>query len=295
MDKKYYQDEELEEFEELEDFNEFESLEEEFEENQDGEAEWEEEEASDASAPKHRRGLKIIAGILMILAVMTVVGIFGFRLEEVRVIGNKNYTDDEIKTLIGFPEDAPNTLLCYFKYIRYKVADTPFIEEIHVKMESRNMICIEVGETEIYGCLRSGKTYYYFDNRGVIQESLPERQDTVPLIAGIDVGDMEIGQEISIENQTIYKGIIELCGLLLEYDVAAEEIDIDENGHFTVYIDNALRVGFGIPVLLEEKAAEMANILPERRNMEETEQIRGILHLENYDSTKNSIIFTKEN
>ena len=99
-------------------------------------------------------------------------------------------------------------------------------------------------------------------------------------------------KEVLVEN---YKGIIELCGLLLEYDVAAEEIDIDENGHFTVYIDNALRVGFGIPVLLEEKAAEVANILPELRNMEETEQIRGILHLENYDSTKNSIIFTKEN
>ena len=29
--------------------------------------------------------------------------------------------------------------------------------------------------------------------------------------------------------------------------------------------------------------------------MKKTEDIRGILHLENYDSTKNSIVFTKEN
>ena len=56
-----------------------------------------------------------------------------------------------------------------------------------------------------------------------------------------------------------------------------------------------IRVGFGTPVLLEEKAVEMANILPELQSMVETEQIKGILHLENYDSTKNSIVFTKEN
>ena len=211
------------------------------------------------------------------------------------MIGNKNYTDDEIKTLIGFPEDAPNTLLCYLKYFRYRVEDTPFIEDIQVKMENRNMICIEVGETEILGCLKSGKTYFYFDDRGVIQESLSERRDRVPLIVGAEVGDMEIGQAISMEDQTICKGIIELCGLLLEHEITAQEIDIDENGAFTVYINDALRVGFGAPVLLEEKVAEMANILPELRNMEESEQIHGILHLENYDSTKNSIIFTKEN
>lgn len=291
MDKNYYQDEEFEEFE---GFEEFEDLEQEFEEDENGEADWEEE-GDRAAVPKRHRGLKIIAGILVVLAVATGAVVYGFRLEEVQVIGNKNYTDDEIKTLIGFPENAPNTLLCYLKYFRYRVEDTPFIEDIQVKMENRNMICIEVGETEILGCLKSGKTYFYFDDRGVIQESLSERRDTVPLIVGAEVGDMEIGQVISMEDQTIYKGIIELCGLLLEHEIAAQEIDIDENGTFTVYINDALRVGFGAPVLLEEKAAEMANILPELRNMEESEQIRGILHLENYDSTKNSIIFTKEN
>ena len=81
----------------------------------------------------------------------------------------------------------------------------------------------------------------------------------------------------------------------MDHDIAPEEIEIGEDGYFTVYINEAIRVGFGAPVLLEGKAAELANILPELLNMQETDQIRGILHLENYDSTKNSIIFTKEN
>lgn len=143
------------------------------------------------------------------------------------------------------------------------------------------------------GCLKEGKTYFYFDDNGVVQEALSERRDTVPLITGAEAGDLEIGQNISIENRTVYKGIIELCQLLVDHDIAPEEIEIGEDGYFTVYINEAIRVGFGAPVLLEGKAAELANILPELLNMQETDQIRGILHLENYDSTKNSIIFYK--
>lgn len=291
MDKNYYQDEELEEFEEFEDF---EDLEQELENDEDGEAVWDKE-RDRRTIPKRHRGLKIIAGIFIILAVAVGVVIYGFRLEEVRVIGNKNYTADEIKTRIGFPEDAPNTLICYLKYFRYKVEDIPFLEDVQVKIENRNMICIEVGETDILGCLKEGKNYFYFDDNGVVQEVLSERRDTVPLITGAEAGDLEIGQNISIENRTVYKGVIELCQLLVDHDIAPEEIEIGEDGYFTVYINEAIRIGFGAPVLLEGKATELANILPELLNMQETDQIRGILHLENYDSTKNSIIFTKEN
>ena len=275
MDKNYYQDEELEEFEEFED------LEQELENDEDGEAVWDKE-RDRRTIPKRHRGLKIIAGIFIILAVAVGVVIYGFRLEEVR-------------TRIGFPEDAPNTLICYLKYSRYKVEDIPFLEDVQVKIENRNMICIEVGETDILGCLKEGKNYFYFDDNGVVQEVLSERRDTVPLITGAEVGDLEIGQTISIENRTVCKGVIELCQLLVDHDIAPEEIEIEEDGYFTVYINEAIRIGFGAPVLLEGKVAELANILPELLNMQETDQIRGILHLENYDSTKNSIIFTKEN
>ena len=157
------------------------------------------------------------------------------------------------------------------------------------------MICIEVFETNIIGCLRQGRSYCYFDDNGIIQEILSDPKDTVAVIEGISLENMEIEQKISIENETTYKGIIELCQLLIDHNIKAQKIEINKNGKFTVYINDNIRVGFGTPVLLEEKAVEMANILPELQSMVETEQIKGILHLENYDSTKNSIVFTKEN
>lgn len=280
MDKNYYQDEEFEDFEENE--------EEYFSDDILGNQLTDEEE-------KTSSGLKWITIAFVILAIVVGTISYGFQMDEVRVVGNKNYTSDEIKELIGFPEDGSNTLLCYLRYFRYKVKDIPFLEEIKVKMEGRNVLCIEVNETHILACLKDGKKYYYFDDDGIVQEVLTERRDTLPVIEGIEAEVLELGEPVSMDNRTVYKGIMELSQLLLDYGVKVQKIEVDSEETFTVVVNDKIRVGFGAPVLLEEKAMEMANILPELAKMQETEEIRGILHLENYDSTKNSIVFTKEN
>lgn len=289
MSKDYYQDEEFDSFDD------FEVMEQElYEEDESWENDIEEETGSRKLRRGHR-GLKIFAGILVVVTLTLAGIIYGFRLEEVRVIGNKNYTAEEIKSLMGFPEDAPNTVFTYLRFFRYKVKDVPFINDINVKIENRNMICIEVSEKDILGCFKKGKTYFYFDDSGIIQESLSSKREKVPVIRGAKTSDLEIGMEISVEDQNVLKGIMELSRLLLDYEITAQEIEIDESGYFTVHINDNIRAAMGSPVLLEEKTSELANILPELQQMEESEQISGILHLENYDSTKNSIIFTKEN
>ena len=278
MDKNYYQDEE------------FQDLEEElyYEDDMFNDEEVYQEEKTSSS-------LKILTVIIVVLTIVIGVISYGFRLEEVRVRGNKNYTSDEIKTLIGFPEDGANTLLCYLRYLPYKVKEIPFLESIKVRMESSNTLCIEVDEIHILACIKDGKKYYYFDEEGIVQEVLKERRDTLPVIEGVDAEVLEEGEAVSVSNRTIFKGMMELSQLLLDYDIKAQKIEVDKEGSFTVYINDAIRVGFGAPVYLEEKALEMANILPELEKMRKTEDIRGILHLENYDSTKKSVVFTKEN
>ena len=104
MSKDYYQDEEFDSFDD------FEVMEQELYEEDES---WEndiEEEAGSRKLRRGHRGLKIFAGILVVVTLTLAGIIYGFRLEEVRVIGNKNYTAEEIKSLMGFPEDAPNTV-----------------------------------------------------------------------------------------------------------------------------------------------------------------------------------------
>lgn len=285
MDKKYVADDEFEHLE-FDEFNEF---------DDDDYDEAVSEEVMDGNEKKASSNLKKAAVIVVILTALFVVLNYGFRLDEVRVLGNKYYTSDEIKNLISFPEDASNTLLCYFKYFRYKVDDIPFLERVSVKLENRNSLCIEVEETYILGCFKEGKKYYYFDKEGIVREVLSEHEEKAPIVEGLDTEVLELGESISVENRSLYEATLMLCELLLDNQIEAQKIEISEEGHFTVYVNDAIRIGLGAPIQFEEKISEAANILPELEKMQETEKIQGILHMENYDSTKNSIIFTKEN
>ena len=220
---------------------------------------------------------------------------YGFKTEEVVVRGNKNYTSEEIKEILEFPENGGNTLLSCLRYRFFSTKDIPFIEDIKVTMEGSKKVCIEVSETRILACIKEGKKYYYFDDDGVVQEVLSEKRERLPVIEGVDVENLEQGEAISVNNRTVFKGMMNLSSLLLDHDIMTQKIEVDSEGSFMIYVDEAIRGGIGAPVYLEEKTAEMAMILKELETMKKTEDIRGILHLENYDSTKNSIVFTKEN
>ena len=280
MDKKYYQDEAFEDLDSSEDLY--------FE---DGFYENESSNESGESSPK----TKVYAAIIAVIIFIAVAIFYGFKTEEVIVRGNKNYTEEEIKSVIGFPEEGGNTLFTYLRYSFYRAKDIPFVEDINVTMEGSKCVCIEVSEIRILACIKEGKSYYYFDEDGVVKEVLNEKKERLPVIEGVEVENLEEGEAISVNNRTIFKGMMELSELLLDHGVKAQKIAVDSEGTFTVYVDDAIRVGFGAPVYLEEKTAEMAIILQELETMRKTEDIRGILHLENYDSTKNSIVFTKEN
>ena len=280
MGKKYYRDD---------DFQDLDASEELYFENEF----YENEPSREDGQPSSR--LKLYTAIIVAITIVIGVISYGFKTEEVVVRGNKNYTEEEIKELIGFPTEGGNTLLSYIRYCFYRAKNIPFIEDIDVSMEGSNRICIEVEEIRILACIKEGKTYYYFDEDGIVKEVLSEKRERLPVIEGVDADHLEEGEAIAVDNRTVFKGMMELSELLLDYDVKAQKIAVDSEGTFTVYVDDAIRVGFGAPVYLEEKAAEMAIILQELNTMRKTEDIRGILHLENYDSTKNSIVFTKEN
>lgn len=252
-------------------------------------------ESSSGNSDKPSFRLKIWTIIFVAAAIVVGVISYGFKTEEVIVRGNKNYTSEEIKEILEFPENGVNTLLSCLRYRFFSTKDIPFIEDIKVTMEGSKKVCIEVSEIRILACIKEGKKYYYFDDDGVVQEVLSEKRERLPVIEGVDVENLEQGEAISVNNRTVFKGMMNLSSLLLDHDIMTQKIEVDSEGSFMIYVDDAIRVGIGAPVYLEEKTAEMAMILKELETMKKTEDIRGILHLENYDSTKNSIVFTKEN
>ena len=75
--------------------------------------------------------------------------------------------------------------------------------------------------------------------------------------------------------------------VLQEYEVEADMINVLEDHKYSVLKDN-VTILLGRNIYMEEKISELGNL------QDKLSGLSGILHLENYDSSKESIIFTKD-
>lgn len=233
--------------------------------------------------------LLILAGVIAMIILMNM-----FQLKEIKVSGNKNYSQEQIIEMVGIPSDAGNTLLTYMRFKDEKATDKPLIKYLRIYMADRNTLGIEVAETAIVGEIKSLGTHYCFDNGGYVQEILTERKKGVPKVTGINMHEPQIGEKIVTEDDVYFANIIELCQMVTERKINADEIEVAGDNSIMIYIDDNIRIAFGSPLLMEAKISEIVNILPELLRMEETEGLSGTLHLENYSTFQKSIVFTPE-
>ena len=233
--------------------------------------------------------------VLMAIAALGLFLVFGFSLDTVEVTGSRIYTADEVKSMIGFPQKPAHTLLCYLRYVRYNAQNLPFIQDISIRMTGLNSLEIAVDEKPVVGCIKSGNTYIYFDRKGVVQEISDQDVGNLPMAEGITVDALEIGTPIEAASEDLKDGIVEAADYLTTYSLDIDRICVTDEGEITLDAGNDIWIYLGKPVFISEKITELSNILPEIRSLQESEGLKGILHLESYDTTQTSVYFSKEN
>ncbi len=240
--------------------------------------------------------LKFIARLILLLlfaaAVSVVVIMNMFRLKEIRVTGNKSYSQEQIIQAVGIPSDAGNTLLTYMEYKDVDAVNRPLIKYVKIYMADRNTIGIEVSESAIVGQIKYKGSYYCFDDEGYIQEIVDSSKNSIPKVSGIDIDEAVQGTKLKTDDDNYFANITELAQIITERSIGVDEIVVTKDKAIMLYIDDQIAVAFGSPLLMEAKISEIVNILPELLVMEKSEDIEGILHLENYSTFQKSIVFT---
>ena len=193
----------------------------------------------------------------------------------------------EILELIHYDEQTQNTILFYLQNRNLKVEDIPFIDAIHIDIGGRDSINIQVVEKLIIGCIESGGQYVYFDTDGMICEIDGTRQTDVPLIDGLEFESLELNTELSVEDKSIYDALLSLTLLLNKHELTIDKVIFKEDSTMSMQMGD-IQVLLGNSRNIEDKISELKNLLPQ------LDGLKGTLHLENYDSTKDSIVFTKE-
>lgn len=212
---------------------------------------------------RRKRRSKIKWGIIGILA-LTAFIVFGvFRVQEIVVTGNKNFSATQIEQAILQDGLCQNTLYFMWKYGDKDKAEAalPFLSGVEVKMINPVKVEVKVYEKASVGYVRALGKYVYFDRTGVVIENSQKVHDGVPEVTGLTVDKVELYEPLSTTDAEKLANVIKVADLLDKEDLVPDEIRYSTKDEL-ILIFGKLNVLVGDEDSLEEKISDLKSILP---------------------------------
>lgn len=273
--------------------------------------------------PKRQKRLIILSISGIILAGILLFGA-GFYTQNVQVVGNKHYTESEVKSMVMQGPISWNTLLMSTFREHISFENTAFMEYVDVEYLNHNTIRLHVSEKYPIGYVEWQGQYYYFDKSGMVldcekktEEEQPGTEDStdnssssqsalvpdtlkeeaskpfqpdldeVPLITGLTFDTASVGTKLEVPDDSIFNSILGLTRMFEKYQIVPDSVEIGENYELTLHYGN-VRAALGKDENLEDKMTRVAGILPKLAGES------GILHLEEFTYGTQNIIFDKD-
>ena len=230
---------------------------------------------------------KIIMSVAVVLLVAFAALAFlllHYRVTNVEVIGNNHYSEQEIKDMVLKGNALDNSLLLSVKYRNKSIRDIPFIESMDVEVIGADSIRIMVYEKSLAGCVTYLGKYMYFDREGIVVESAQEITDGVPEITGLQFGYVQLYERLPVEDESIFKEILNLTQLLDKYEISADKIYFDPDMKVTLYFGDA-RVRRGSGSRMDEKIMQLSVMVPA------IEGKSGVLDMTDFSENTKSLTF----
>ena len=197
-----------------------------------------------------------VAALVIICAASLAFVLLHYRVTEVEVIGNDHYSEEEIRNMVLQDNITDNSILLSWKYRNKSIKDIPFIESMDVEVLGNDRIRIMVYEKTLAGCVNYLGNYMYFDREGIVVESAAEATRGVPEITGLHFESVRLYEKLPVEEETIFKEILNLTQLLDKYEIVADKIYFDSTMQVTLYFGQA-RVRLGGSEKIDEKIMQL--------------------------------------
>ncbi len=236
---------------------------------------------------KQSRIKTVVLSAAVIAAVLAVMVIL-FRIRTVEITGNEHYSTDYIQELMMPDFLSQNSLYLTWKYRSGAVEEEiPFLSAVEVKMVSPFHVKIQVYEKKLIGSFHYQDQNIYFDQKGVILEQTQEVYPDIPLITGVELGEVAIYQKIPVDDTALYQTILSLCQILSQQNLIPDEISFDENQNIVLTVQG-VEAELGKAEYLEEKVSNLLAILPNLNGKS------GILYMAAFTGKNESITFQEQ-
>ncbi len=234
----------------------------------------------------------IIIGLTAAAIVCVLVGVYryivtAYEVTTVYVDGNVHYTNEEVMEMVMGGRYGNNSLYLAAKYKDKGIEGVPFVEKMDVNILSPDTIRISVYEKALAGYVEYLGRYMYFDRDGIVVESSEERTSGIPQVTGLKFDYVVLNDYLPVENDEIFKRILDITQLLNKYELMADKIFFDSTYELTLFFDG-IRVTLGADSDIDQKIIHLKNILP---NLEGK---KGTLRMENYTEDTKNITFLQD-
>lgn len=231
--------------------------------------------------------LLIFCVVFVVLCSTVLIVKYKFTITSVEVQGNEHYTDEEITNMVMSGKYGYNSIYLYFKYHNKSVDKIPFIEQMDVELRSPTSVKIIVYEKAVAGYVEYLGHYLYFDKDGIVVESSTEQMEGIPFVTGLKFDHVILHEQLPIENEAIFRLILNITQLLNKYEIMTDRIYFDTNQNITLYFGDA-GVYLGTSDYIDEKINKLRFLLPR------LEGYTGTLHMENYKGEGGKFTFQIE-
>lgn len=240
---------------------------------------------------RKRKTSRLILSIFLVVFLLSVIAVVGFRTKKIQVTGNSYYGENSVITWISQDKLSANSLYLFLKY-NFTDASLPSgIEELKISFRSPWSIQVRVKEKAMIGYIDYDQAYLYFDKEGIACLRTKRVIEGVPHIQGmeVDVSKVKIGKSLPAADKKIFQKIVEVSKYLEKYKLDPDSISCP---------DGEIQLTFGIVIVqlgekeYEDKIAQISPILA--KLAEQYPEQAGTLHLENYDTSNTAVRFVPE-
>lgn len=227
----------------------------------------------------------IALSVLAAFVLMLVFTVVSMKVDQITVSGNNHYTDEElIERIFKTPADR-NPVCCYIKDQLKEHQQIPFVEDYSLVFHSPSQVEVIVHEKSVVGYVSYMSSCMYFDKDGIIVESTNKMIDGIPRIVGLEFGQIVLHQPIPVEDEDIFKDILNLTQILSVHEMKVDRIQFDRHRDTTLYMGD-LEVFLGTSSDIDGKILRLSNMLPQLEGMS------GTLYLDTYDPANANMAYT---
>ena len=261
-------------------------------------------------------GKALFAAMVLIVLAALLSFINYYSLQNVTVLGNVHYTEEEIRAEVTRGILGNNTWVVSHTRSSFTPDDMELIDQIDVTMKDHHTLQMTVQERQLIGYVQYLDCNLYFDSEGRVMDSVIREEENgtdtadgesealtaeavgktatsfvaamkeAPLITGLSFTHAQLHEILPVSDDSVFYTILGIARMINKYDINPDAVNFDENMQITLTYGN-LTVNLGKDELIEEKLARVAAILPS------IEGKSGILHMEDYSGSTQNIVFSQ--